>query len=543
MTDIYSNEPAYIKKRRLKLAKYKLEELKKYKLAQQRRRDNNVTTALAKKISSASHNIESRKQNIDDLINKIKDSNPNISSLGIKSKLLQDYNVRNVRQNQIPEQLQQYEIDDVVSKYAGKSRTVIYNKLKTATNPDIQERLFQLYRESGGDKAPPQVGEDIVKTPRKTREKKKQEADEMPGLGGERGIAAGEPAATPAPTRPASPVVLTQEEQDLMAKREARKQKKTLRREELERNYQDLSLNEIKNKEYKKYPNANLNNFKNKSDLLDFLISATPTKIKAATAAEIRDKKKLEYLQAKDTQTLRDEAYVNYPNKEAFADFNKQELIAYNMKHIIKNSAKQEKHTITPDEKLARIRQLKYKDKLDEKILEDAQAQYPGKDFSALDREEIINYLESNTPAPENRLKITKKTQAIRDKEEADRLKLEEEKNIRTAQKSANAVVKKAARLEAARLEAERLETERVAAEEAARVAAEEARVAAEEAARIAAEEEAAAMVGKGFTSRRQYNKYMSYPKRLTGRGFNIYNDSPANINNILNQLHYLGNN
>lgn len=104
-------------------------------------RTKNVISSVLKS-QRQNRNID---ENINDLIDKIKDTNPEYSQEQVRNKLQQDYDIRD-KKIKIPEFVDDKTADDIFDKISLQSPSTILRKAKATTDPNLKERLLEQYK-------------------------------------------------------------------------------------------------------------------------------------------------------------------------------------------------------------------------------------------------------------------------------------------------------------------------------------------------------------------------------------------------------------
>jgi hypothetical protein len=145
INNIIKMEEQYIINRRNRRQKYAenkaIENHNKLKRRIEDLRTKNVISSVLKS-QRQTRNID---ENINDLIDKIKGDNPEFTQENVRTKLQQDYDIRD-KKIKIPEFVSETEADDLFDKISKQSISTIYKKARGTSDPVLKERLMQEYR-------------------------------------------------------------------------------------------------------------------------------------------------------------------------------------------------------------------------------------------------------------------------------------------------------------------------------------------------------------------------------------------------------------
>jgi hypothetical protein len=138
-------EEQYIINRRAKRDKYIQEKIKENKVKLKQRIENLRTQNTISSILKSQQSNNNIDKNINELIDKIKGDNPEFTQENVRTKLQQDYNIRD-KKIKIPEFVSEIEADDIFDKISKQSISTIYKKARATSDPALKERLMQEYR-------------------------------------------------------------------------------------------------------------------------------------------------------------------------------------------------------------------------------------------------------------------------------------------------------------------------------------------------------------------------------------------------------------
>jgi len=139
-------EQQYIINKRARRDKYKeykaIENNERLKQRVEDLKTKNTISSILKS-QRTSKNID---DNINTLIDKIKDENPEFTQEQVKQQLQQKYDVRNAK---VPEFKSITEADEIFNKMQPLSRSSVYIKMKATQDPELKARLYELYKFKG----------------------------------------------------------------------------------------------------------------------------------------------------------------------------------------------------------------------------------------------------------------------------------------------------------------------------------------------------------------------------------------------------------
>jgi len=140
------SEEQYVINRRARRDKYKeykaIENNERLKQRVEDMKTRNTISSILKS-QKTNKNID---DNINTLIDKIKDENPEFTQEQVKQQLQQKYDVRNAK---VPEFKSISEADEIFNKMQGLSRSSVYIKMKATQDPELKARLYELYKFKG----------------------------------------------------------------------------------------------------------------------------------------------------------------------------------------------------------------------------------------------------------------------------------------------------------------------------------------------------------------------------------------------------------
>jgi len=139
-------EEQYIINRRARRDKYKeykaIENNERLKQRVEDMKTKNTISSILKS-QKTNKNID---DNINTLIDKIKDENPEFTQEQVKQQLQQKYDVRNAK---VPEFKSISEADEIYNKMALLGKSSVYNKYRATQDPELKARLYELYKFKG----------------------------------------------------------------------------------------------------------------------------------------------------------------------------------------------------------------------------------------------------------------------------------------------------------------------------------------------------------------------------------------------------------
>jgi len=140
------SEEQYIINRRARRDKYKeykaIENNERLKQRVEDMKTRNTISSILKS-QKTNKNID---DNINTLIDKIKDENPEFTQEQVKQQLQQKYDVRNAK---VPEFKSISEADEIYNKMQTLGKSSVYNKMRATQDPELKARLYELYRLKG----------------------------------------------------------------------------------------------------------------------------------------------------------------------------------------------------------------------------------------------------------------------------------------------------------------------------------------------------------------------------------------------------------
>ena len=139
-------EQQYIINKRARRDKYKeykaIENNERLKQRVEDLKTKNTISSILKS-QRTSKNID---DNINTLIDQIKDENPEMTQEQVKNTLQQKYNVRNAK---VPEFKSITEADEIFNKMSLLGKSSVYNKYRATQDPELKARLYELYKFKG----------------------------------------------------------------------------------------------------------------------------------------------------------------------------------------------------------------------------------------------------------------------------------------------------------------------------------------------------------------------------------------------------------